>query len=95
MTFKHFLAGLRAGSNARGDFLRLAKADPDMAEAESWLQLWSLTLLRDLNSELVAGAAAVWKEYQMAARHQGTLFQRKQQNQLSVYDICPWDPRYQ
>ena len=64
MTFKQFLASQRPRHDAKGDYLRLASADPDFPVSESWEEVQSYMTKRHDNSVLTYAAADVWKEYQ-------------------------------
>ncbi|TYB83739.1 YozE family protein [Oceaniovalibus sp. ACAM 378] len=68
MTFKQFLTSLRPRNDAKGDFLRLARADPDFPDSESWEEIHSYMAKRHDNSVITDAAADVWNEYQVSVR---------------------------
>ncbi len=68
MTFKQFLASQRPRHDAKGDFLRLASADPNFPVSESWEEIHSYMTKRHDNSVITDAAADVWKEYQVSVR---------------------------
>lgn len=67
VTFKDYLSGLRAGHDAKGDFVRLARSDPALPEIASWDELSAYIQLRR-GFEAVGAGQAVWEDYEAKQR---------------------------
>ncbi len=63
MTFKDYLGLRRAGFDAEGDFMRLAKADPDLPEVTSWTELHAYMEARGTPALVLAAGPDVWADY--------------------------------
>ena len=68
MTFKGFLQGRKSAYDAEGDFVRLALADPNLPNADSWSEFRLYFLHRHKHEGVTDAGAHVWKEYQTAQR---------------------------
>jgi hypothetical protein len=67
VTFNEFLKAQRAGYDASGDFLRLAKADPALPEITTWAEL-SAYIEQRRGFDAVAAGRAVWDAYEIKQR---------------------------
>lgn len=67
MTFKEYLAVRKAGADEAGDFVRLARRDPEFPEATN-LDEVLVYLERRGDYEALTGAQMVWRKYVIAER---------------------------
>ena len=67
MTFKEYLVVRKAGADEAGDFVRLARRDPEFPEATSLAEVLAYLEHHD-NPGALAGARVVWRTYVIAAR---------------------------
>ena len=67
MTFKDYLAGLKAGHDRKGDFVRLAKGDPALPEFTTWGEL-SAYIQQRRGFDAVEAGQAVWEDYEAKKR---------------------------
>ncbi|WP_426031077.1 hypothetical protein [Cypionkella sp. TWP1-2-1b2] len=68
MKFKLFLELRKTEYDAKGDFVRLALADPELPDAANWNEFRLYFLQRHKNESVTDAGAFVWKEYQAAKR---------------------------
>jgi hypothetical protein len=72
VAFKEFISRQTVRSDAQGDFLRLAKADPMLPDFTAWADL-SAYIERRRGFDAVAAGRVVWEAYEAklreAARH--------------------------
>jgi len=71
MTFKTYLAGLKAGPDKKGDFIRIARSDNVMPDPSSWQALRAYVSARHNNENLLEGAVIVWRAYVAALSPHG------------------------
>lgn len=69
MTFKDYLADCRAGSDAQGDVVRLAREDAALSGASSWEELAD-HLGRRGDFTVVEAGRGVWDAFQAKLREQ-------------------------
>ena len=67
VSFKEYLAGLKAGHDAKGDFVRLAKGDPALPEITTWEAL-SAYIQQRRGFDAVEAGQAVWNDYEAKQR---------------------------
>lgn len=67
LTFKDYLAGRKAGADAAGDFVRLARRDSGFPDVVSLDELLAYLESRR-NYDALAGAQFVWRKYVTARR---------------------------
>jgi uncharacterized protein YozE (UPF0346 family) len=68
MTFKEFLLQRRASHDAKGDFVRLALADPNLPDVTDWQELRPYFIDRHSNEGIFDAGEDVWKEFQASER---------------------------
>ncbi len=71
MTFKQYLSARKAGSDAAGDFVRLARADATMPDVTSRDELKSYMGSRRDSYDAMEAGDLVWKDFQAALKKQG------------------------
>ncbi len=68
MTFKQYLSQRKAGYDAAGDFVRLARADSRMPDVPTWDELKSYMQGRRESYMAMEAGELVWKDYQATER---------------------------
>ena len=71
MTFKQYLSARKAGSDAAGDFVRLARADATMPDVTTRDELTSYMGSRRDSYDVIEAGQLVWKDFQVAVKKQG------------------------
>jgi hypothetical protein len=67
LTFKNYLAGRKAGADAAGDFVRLARSDPTFPDVTTLDDVLSYLTSRG-RPEWREGAEFIWTKYRQAVR---------------------------
>jgi hypothetical protein len=70
VTFKQYLSARKAGNDAAGDFVRLARADLTMPDVTTRDELKSYMGSRRDSYDAMEAGDLVWKEFQVAVRKQ-------------------------
>lgn len=68
VTFNEFLAGRKAVFDATGDFVRVAKIDPEFPSVDSLEEVQAYLSTKYGQTVIWHAAEVVWKEYQAAER---------------------------
>lgn len=68
MSFREYIATRQARANPQGDFVRDARADGKLPDAESWQELRSYLSSQRAIPEAVDAARLVWQAYQARRR---------------------------
>jgi hypothetical protein len=68
LTFTEYVKSRRVTDNAAGDFVRDAKADGRMPNAQSWDQLHTYLVTQGAILDAIAAAKVVWRGYQAKLR---------------------------
>lgn len=63
MTFKEYLVISKPTIDQRGDFMRLAMADPNLPNIASWPDLRAYVVTTHSSDQVFSGAALTWKAY--------------------------------
>ncbi len=79
LTFKEYLVVRKAGADEAGDFVRLARRDPEFPEATSLDEVLAY-LERGGNLEALAGARVTWRKYVIAERDAQRMKMQKARN---------------
>jgi len=64
MTFKEYLDQRKAGYDPEGDFVRVARADPQLRDASSWAELKSCLQARQVSFHVMDAGQLAWRNYQ-------------------------------
>jgi hypothetical protein len=68
MTFKEYIAGMRASDFALGHFVLDAQGDPELPNAQSWEELEAYLVGKKAKEEVLRGAREYWSFFEEQAR---------------------------
>jgi len=69
LSFKEYVSKRRLTDTPAGDFVRDARADRALPDAESWEQLHTYLITKGAIPEAIAAARVVWRSYRATARN--------------------------
>ena len=69
MNFREFLAGRKASFDSTGDFVRVAKIDPEFPNASTLAQVQAFISNKYGRTIIWHASEVVWNEYQAAERN--------------------------
>ena len=68
MNFKDYIAQSKAGYDATGDFVRLARVDTSLPEPQTLAELQAYLTASGMPQQAIEGAAKVWENYRKAVK---------------------------
>ncbi len=68
MTFKEYIAGIKAHDFALGHFVLDAQGDPELPNVESWEELEAYLVGKEAKDEVLKGAREYWSFFEEQAR---------------------------